>query len=87
MNILGTYDEPNKMRIIKFYLESNKLDALEEIILAAQIIDYLDESMLIKRESYEKMGKEPLLKQVKNKFLKYIWGQNTRNYTKFIIIP
>jgi hypothetical protein len=72
MNILGTYDEPNKMRIIKFYLESNKPDALEEIILAAQIIDYLDESMLIKRESYEKMGKEPLLKQVKNKFFKYI---------------
>jgi hypothetical protein len=72
MNILGTYDEPNKMRIIKFYFENNKFDALEEIILAAQIIDYLDESMLIKRESYEKMGKEPLLKQVKNKFLKYI---------------
>ena len=58
MNLLGTYDEPNKMRIIKFYFENNMFDALDEIILAAQIIDYLDESMLIKRESYEKMGKE-----------------------------
>lgn len=70
--LIGNYDEPNKMRIMKYYYENNKLDTLEEIILAAQIIDYLDEMMLIKRESYEKMGKEPLLKQMKNKFLKYI---------------
>jgi hypothetical protein len=28
INILGTYEEPNKMRIMKFYFENNKFDAL-----------------------------------------------------------
>ena len=36
---------------MKYYYENNKLDSLEEIIVAAQIIDYLDELMLIKRDS------------------------------------
>ncbi len=61
------------MRVMKFYYENSKIDVEEEIVLAAQVIDYLDEGMLIRRDSYERMGKETLLKQVKNKFLKYLW--------------
>jgi hypothetical protein len=60
------------MRVMKFYYENSKIDVEEEIVLAAQVIDYLDEGMLIRRDSYERMGKETLLKQVKNKFLKYL---------------
>lgn len=33
------------------------MDIEDEIVLAAQVVDYLDEGMLIKRDSYERMGK------------------------------
>lgn len=49
------------------------MEADEEIVLAAQIIDYLDEGMLIRRDSYQRMGKETILKHVRNKYLKYLW--------------
>jgi hypothetical protein len=29
INLLGTYEEPNKMRIMKFYFENNKFEAIE----------------------------------------------------------
>lgn len=60
------------MRVMKYYYDNNKMDIEEEIVLAAQVVDFLDEGMLIRRDSYERMGKETLLKQVRNKFLKYI---------------
>ena len=62
------------MRVMKYYYDNNKMDIEEEIVLAAQVVDFLDEGMLIRRDSYERMGKETLLKQVRNKFLKYIWS-------------
>lgn len=60
------------MRVMKLYYDNSKMEVEEEIVLAAQVIDYLDEGMLIRRDSYERMGKETLLKQVKNKYLKYL---------------
>lgn len=45
------------MRVMKFYYDNNKMDIEDEIVLAAQVVDYLDEGMLIKRDSYERMGK------------------------------
>ncbi len=43
----------------------------EELILILQIVDYLEESILIKKDAYEKLTKEHLQKQLKYKFSKY----------------
>lgn len=37
---------------MKFFYENNKMQVEEQVVLAAQIIDYLDEGMLIRRDSY-----------------------------------
>lgn len=72
MSVVCNIDEPNKQRILKHFYEGLRTDSEEEIILAAQIVDYLDEGLLIKKDSYERMGKETLSKQVRNKFIKYL---------------
>jgi hypothetical protein len=56
---------------MKEFYDQLSVEVEEEVILAAQIIDYLDEGLLIKRDSYERMGREMLGKQVRNKFAKY----------------
>lgn len=43
----------------------------EELILVLQVVDYLEESILIKKDAYEKLTKEHLQKQLKYKFSKY----------------
>lgn len=40
-------------------------------MLILQVVDYLEESILIKKEAYEKLTKEHLQKQLKYKFSKY----------------
>ncbi len=59
---------------MKEFYDQLSVEVEEEVILAAQIIDYLDEGLLIKRDSYERMGREMLGKQVRNKFAKYFWS-------------
>ena len=41
------------------------------MILVLQIVDYLEESILIKKDAYEKLSREHLNKQLKYKFSKY----------------
>lgn len=41
------------------------------MILILQIVGYLEDNMLIKKDAYEKMTKEHLQKQIKYKFTKY----------------
>lgn len=43
----------------------------EEMILVLQIVDYLEESILIRKDAYEKLTREHLQKQLKYKFSKY----------------
>ena len=43
----------------------------EEVMLILQIMDYLEEGFLIKKEAYEKQTKEQLQRQLKYKFSKY----------------
>lgn len=40
-------------------------------MLILQIVDYLEESILIKKDAYEKLTREHLQKQLKYKFSKY----------------
>lgn len=65
-------DEVNEHRhkIMKMYIEGLK-DTDEDIRLAAQVIDYLEESILIKKDAYERMSRDHLFRQMKNKMLKY----------------
>lgn len=70
--ILGSLDELSKTKVMKFYFENNRMELEEDVVLAAQVVDYLEEGMLIKKESYERIGRETLMKQVRNKFLKYL---------------
>lgn len=48
-----------------------KLSREDELILILQIVDYLEEAILIKKDAYEKLTKEHLQKQLKYKFSKY----------------
>lgn len=41
------------------------------MILILQIVDYLEESILIKKDAYEKLSRDNLAKQLKYKFSKY----------------
>lgn len=59
----------NKQKILKLYIE-NLNDSDEHIRLASQVVDYLVENILIKREGYERMSREHLYKQMKNKVCK-----------------
>ena len=63
--------EAKRGEIIKSYLEGTRLVKEEELILILQIVDYLEESILIKKDAYEKLTKEHLQKQLKYKFSKY----------------
>lgn len=56
---------------MKEFYDQLSVEMEDEVIMAAQIIDYLDQGLLIKRDSYERMGRDMLGKQVKNKFAKY----------------
>jgi hypothetical protein len=38
--------------------------------LACQVVDYIEENILIKREAYDRMGRDHLYKQMKNKVFK-----------------
>lgn len=60
----------NRHKIIKMYIERLK-DTDEDIRLAAQVVDYLEEFILIKKDAYERMGRDHLYRQMKNKMLKY----------------
>ena len=57
--------------IIKGYLQNVQVDKNDELVLVLQIIDYLEESILIKKDAYEKLSREHLQKQLKYKFSKY----------------
>ena len=62
--------EKNKQKILKLYIENLK-DTDEDLRLASQIIDYLEESILIKKDAYERMSKDHLQRQIKNKLSKF----------------
>ena len=62
--------ERNKQKILKLYIENLK-DTDEDLRLASQIIDYLEESILIKKDAYERMSKDHLQRQIKNKLSKF----------------
>lgn len=59
----------NKQRILQLYIE-NLNDSDEHIRIASQVVDYLEESILIKRDAYERMSREHLYKQMRNKVFK-----------------
>lgn len=59
----------NKQRILQLYIE-NLNDADEHIRIASQVVDYLEENILIKRDAYERMSREHLYKQMRNKVFK-----------------
>ena len=60
----------NRHKIMKMYIEGLK-DTDEDIRLAAQVVDYLEEFILIKKDAYERMGRDHLLRQMRSKMLKY----------------
>ncbi len=57
--------------IIRSFLEGVRVSREEDLILILQVVDYLEESILIKKDAYEKLTKEHLQKQLKYKFSKY----------------
>jgi hypothetical protein len=63
--------ESRRSEIIRGYMEAVKISKEEEVMLILQIMDYLEEGFLIKKEAYEKQTKEQLQRQLKYKFSKY----------------
>jgi hypothetical protein len=63
--------EARRSEIIRSYLEGLKACKEEELVLILQVVDYLEESILIKKDAYEKLTKEHLQKQLKYKFSKF----------------
>ena len=59
----------NKKTLLKEFVDSLKLSGLDELVMASRVIDYIDESLLIRKETYSKLSKEQLAKQIKNKFV------------------
>ena len=57
--------------VVRAYLEGLKVSREEELVLVLQVVDYLEESILIKKDAYEKLTREHLQKQLKYKFSKY----------------
>ena len=62
--------QENRHKILKMYIEGLK-DTDEDIRLAAQVVDYLEEYILIKKDAYERMSRDHLHRQLRNKMLKY----------------
>ena len=60
----------NRHKIMKNYIEGLK-DTDEDIRLAAQVVDYLEEFILIKKDAYERMSRDHLFRQMRAKMLKY----------------
>jgi len=60
-----------RSEVVRAYLEGLKVSREEELVLVLQVVDYLEESILIKKDAYEKLTREHLQKQLKYKFSKY----------------
>jgi hypothetical protein len=59
----------NKKALLKEFVDSLKLSGLEELVMASRLIDYIDESLLIRRDTYSKLSKEQLTRQIRSKFV------------------
>jgi hypothetical protein len=59
----------HRQKIIRLYIDALS-DTDEDVRLASQVVDYLEENILIKRDAYDRMSREHLFKQIKNKVLK-----------------
>jgi len=60
-----------RSEVVRAYLEGLKVSREEELVLVLQVVDYLEESILIKKDAYEKLTREHLQKQLKYKFSEY----------------
>jgi len=56
----------NKKKLLKTYFE-NLSNTDDSVRLGSQVIDYLQENIVIKKDAYERMSKEHLQKLMKNK--------------------
>ena len=62
-------ESDSRVNLVNF-CEAIRLETAEELVLVSRLIDYIEEKMLIKKSTYDKLTKEQLFKQVKMKINK-----------------
>ena len=60
--------DKNKKTLLKEFVCSLKLESIDELVMASRVTDFIEESLLIRRETYEKLSKEQLTRQIKSRF-------------------
>lgn len=64
---------PNRNRYLKMYIEGMMLDcddSVDNFVHASQLLDYFEESLILKKDAYQRLTKEQLNRQINSKLIK-----------------
>ena len=59
--------EARRKQYLKKFINSLKYQNIDELVMAARVLDLLEDSLVIRRFTYEKMSREQLAKKIKDK--------------------
>ena len=59
--------EARRKQYLKKFINSLKYQNIDELVMAARVLDLLEDSLVIRRFTYEKMSREHLAKKIKDK--------------------